>query len=109
MENTEIKQEIAAAPEHAAPPKFKAPKKKRKWVKRLIILAVIAALIVFLLSRCMSAGTQIVAGTYLTNVAEVRDMTVSVSGTGPIEPLHTYKATTLVSGEVLEAPFEEGR
>ncbi|WP_186566527.1 HlyD family efflux transporter periplasmic adaptor subunit [Lawsonibacter celer] len=109
MENTEIKQEIAAAPEHAAPPKFKAPKKKRKWVKRLIILAVIAALIVFLLSRCMSAGTQIVAGTYLTNVAEVRDMTVSVSGTGPIEPLHTYKATTLVSGEVLEAPFEEGQ
>ena len=36
-------------------------------------------------------------------------MTVSVSGTGTIEPIQSYKVTTLVSGEILEAPFEEGQ
>ena len=53
--------------------------------------------------------SQLATGLYLTETATVRDMTVSVSGTGPIEPIHSYRATTLVSGEVLEAPFEEGQ
>ncbi len=114
METTQVKPQaggsVSAPP--AQPPKtpvVQAPRKKRKWVKRLIIVAVIVALILFLFSRCMSAGTQLVAGSYLTETAQVRDITVSVSGTGPIEPIHSYKATTLVSGEVLEAPFEEGQ
>lgn len=34
---------------------------------------------------------------------------MSVSGTGTIQPIHSYKVTTLVKGEVLEAPFEEGQ
>ena len=46
-------------------PKLQVPKKKKKWVKRLVILAVIAALIIFALSRCMSGGIQSAAGNYL--------------------------------------------
>ena len=112
MEATQTKSTETAAPSSQPVkevPKFKAPKKKRKWVKRLVIILVAVALIVFLFSRCMGAGQQIISSAYLPYTAEVRDMTVSVSGTGTIEPLQAYKVTTLVSGEILEAPFEEGQ
>lgn len=112
MEATQTKPAAPAAPA-AEPekqtPKFKAPKKKRKWIKRLVIILVIVALLVFLLSRCMGAGQQILSSAYLPYTAQTRDMTVSVSGTGTIEPVQSYKVTTLVSGEILEAPFEEGQ
>ena len=112
MEATQTKSAETAAPSSQPVkevPKFIAPKKKRKWVKRLVIILVAVALIVFLFSRCMGAGQQIISSAYLPYTAEVRDMTVSVSGTGTIEPLQAYKVTTLVSGEILEAPFEEGQ
>ena len=112
MEATQVRPE-GAAPSPAAPekklPQFQAPKKKRKWVKRLIILLVIAALLAFLLARCMGAGQQVLSSVYLPYTAQVRDMTVSVSGTGTVEPIHAYRVTSLVSGEILEAPFEEGQ
>ena len=112
MEATQSKPTETAAPSVQPvkePPKFKAPKKKRKWVRRLIILLVIVALIVFLLARCVGAGQQFISSAYLPYTAETRNMTVSVSGTGTIEPIQSYKVTTLISGEILEAPFEEGQ
>ena len=112
METTQVKPEVNTPASTPAPPKKFTPPKKRgwvKWVRRLVILAVLAGGVVFLLAQCQSAGTQLAAGAYLTETAQVRDLTVSVSGTGPIEPIHSYRATTLVSGEVLEAPFEEGQ
>ena len=112
MEATELKPETTTAPaeeQEKGAPAFKAPKKKRKWIKRVIILAVVVAFLVFLLSRCMGAGQQLLSSAYLPYTASMRDMTVSVSGTGTIEPIQSYKVTTLVSGEILEAPFEEGQ
>ena len=89
-------------------PAFKAPKKKRKWLKRLIIVVVIVAVILFLLSRCV-AGTQSLVGMlYIPEAAAYRDMTVSVSGTGTIKPIDSYNITALVKGEILEAPFQRG-
>ena len=112
MEATQVKPEGSAsapsAPEKKIP-QFQAPRKKRKWVKRLIIILVIVALLAFLLSRCMGAGQQALSSVYLPYTAEMRDMTVSVSGTGTIEPISAYRVTSLVSGEILEAPFEEGQ
>ena len=109
MEATQTKPAAPAAEPEKQAPQFKAPKKKRKWVKRLVIILVIVALLAFLLSRCMGAGQQFLSSAYLPYTAEMRDMTVSVSGTGTIEPIQSYKVTTLVSGEILEAPFEEGQ
>ena len=60
-EATQVRPEGAAASPEAPEkklPRFQAPKKKRKWVRRLIIIAVAAALLVFLLSRCVGAGQQ---------------------------------------------------
>ncbi len=91
------------------PPKFQAPKKKKKWLRRLITVGVLAAVLLLLLSRCMGQGVQAVAGAYLPAAAQLRDMTVSVTGPGTIQPNDSYKATTLVKGEILSAPFEEGQ
>ena len=111
MEETQVRPAEAAAPAAPAkePPKFQAPKKKRKWVKRLVIVLVIAAVLAFLLSRCVGAGQQVLSSVYLPYTVQRQDMTVSVSGAGAIEPIHAYRVTSLVSGEILEAPFEEGQ
>ncbi len=89
-------------------PKLQVPKKKKKWIKRLVILVVIVAVILFVLSRCMSGGIQSAAGNYLPAVAQVQDLTVAVTGPGTIKSNDSYKATTLIKGEILTAPFEEG-
>lgn len=89
-------------------PKFQAPKKKKKWVKRLIVIVVIVALLVGLLAMCSKKGTSAISGAYLPAQAQTRDITVAVTGPGTIKPNDTFRATTLVRGEILSAPFEEG-
>lgn len=105
--------EQTIAQETAAPvkgqPKLQVPKKKNKWIKRFVILAVIAAVVALIFSQCMAGGKQILAGNYLPAAAEQREMTVAVTGPGTIKPNDSYKATTLVKGEILTAPFEEGQ
>ena len=114
METSQVKQEAAvqpAAPEArpaAKPVKVPMSRRKKKWIKRGVILGIVLLIIVFLFRSCMSAGTAILAGAYLPAAASVQELTVSVSGTGAIEPIRSYRVTTLVRGEVLEAPFEEG-
>ncbi|MCI2106380.1 MAG: efflux RND transporter periplasmic adaptor subunit [Intestinimonas sp.] len=116
METTQLKPE--ANPEKPASPTPAAggtahapfkPKKKRKWPKRLIIFAVIAAAVFFLFirPRLNSSGSSVLSS-YLPTEVIRQDLTVSVSGTGTIQPNDSFKATPLVKGEILEAPFEEG-
>lgn len=114
MESTDLKQSSpdASAPATQAPPKpvkVPMPRKKKKWIKRVIVLVVLIAVVVFLLRSCSGGSTALTSGIYLPSTASTQDLVVSVSGTGAIEPLHSYKVTTLVKGEVLEAPFEEGQ
>ena len=98
---------VQTAPEAA--PAFQAPKKKGKWKKRLVIaLVLLAALFFFVIRPMMGAGQDLISASYLTQTAQVRDMTVSVSSTGTVTPIDSYKVSALVTGEVLEAPFEEG-
>ncbi|MEA4954583.1 MAG: HlyD family efflux transporter periplasmic adaptor subunit [Pseudoflavonifractor sp.] len=90
-------------------PKLQVPKKKKKWLKRIIVLVIIAAVVMLALRQCMAGGKQGMASSYLPATAEERDLTVSVTGPGTIQPNDSYKATTLVKGEILTAPFEEGQ
>lgn len=112
METMQVNPELDPQTEpETAPPAFQPPKKKPKWlkwVKRLIALAVAAALVVFLMRSCTGGGGTVSANTYRMEPASMQDLTVSVTGTGTIEPIHSYKVTTLIKGEILEAPFEEG-
>ena len=115
METTQVRQETASQPaapqkeQKGAAPKVPMPRKKKKWIKRVLALAVLAALVLFLFRSCSGAKNAIVSGSYLPASAARQDLVVSVSGTGTIQPIHSYKVTTLVKGEVLEAPFEEGQ
>ena len=92
-------------------PKFKVPKKRPKWfkwLKRLIAAVVVAGLILLALNRCGAGGQGMIASAYIPVQAAYQDMTVAVSGSGTIQPIDAYRATALVKGEVLEAPFDVG-
>ena len=84
------------------------PAKKKKWLKRVLILAVVAAFLAAVLAIFLMGGKQTLTGNYIPAVAETRDLTVTVTGPGTIKPNDTFRATTLVKGEILDAPFEEG-
>lgn len=100
---------IADAPEQDSTPTWKAPKKKRRWPKVVIaVLLVLAALFFFVIRPMLGAGKELLAGAYLTSTAQMQEMTVSVSSTGTIQPIDSYNVSGMVTGEVLEAPFEVG-
>lgn len=100
---------IADAPEQDSTPTWKAPKKKRRWPKLVIaVLLVLAALFFFVIRPMLGAGKELLAGAYLTSTAQMQEMTVSVSSTGTIQPIDSYNVSGMVTGEVLEAPFEVG-
>ena len=100
---------IADAPEQDSTPTWKAPKKKRRWPQVVIaVLLVLAALFFFVIRPMLGAGKELLAGAYLTSTAQMQEMTVSVSSTGTIQPIDSYNVSGMVTGEVLEAPFEVG-
>lgn len=89
-------------------PKFQSPKKKRKWPRRVIIVLVIVALLFLALRACGKSAVKSMSGMYLPAVVQCQDMSVIVPGTGTIKPNDAYRATSLLRGELLTAPFEEG-
>ena len=100
---------IPDVPEQDSAPTWKAPKKKRRWPKVVIaVLVVLAALFFFVIRPMLGAGKELLAGAYLTGTAQMQEMTVSVSSTGTIQPIDSYNVSGMVTGEVLEAPFEVG-
>ena len=90
-------------------PVFQVPKKRKKWIKVVaILLVVVLAVWWFLIRPLGAAGQSLMAGMYLPEAAQVRDLTVSVDGSGTVTPVESYDVRSLVTGEILEAPFEVG-
>ena len=56
----------------------------------------------------MLGGTAAVSGAYQTAQVQRQDLTVSVSGSGTVTPIESYQVSALVTGEILESPFEDG-
>ncbi len=96
-------------PEVKTPVKLQPPKKKRKWPRRLIIIVAAAALLFLALRACGSGAVQqMVSGSFLPAPVTKQPMAVTVTGSGTVKPKDSYRATTLLRGEILTAPFEEG-
>lgn len=112
----ETKQADRTAPETGVVPgeggkkHFRLPggRKGRKWLKILVVLVVVAALVVGCVAQSRKSANAQLGSSYLVDTAQRRDLTVAVSGTATLEPADSYNVTTLVSGEILSAPFEEG-
>ena len=84
--------------------------KKNKKTKRNIILtsAVILAVVVFGVNSWVKASAKVEKVTYRDVKVERRDITVTLTGTGTIQPVNQYVLNALVSGEILSADFKEG-
>ncbi len=87
--------------------------KKKKRKKKLIILAACAVVVLVgavigikAISASKSASGASV--TYTTSTVEKRDISVTLSGSGTLQPADSYEVTSLASGEILSADFEEG-
>ena len=89
-------------------PLWTGPKKRRKWIKRVLVIAAVLALLFWIVVRPMLGGTAAAAGAYQTAQVQRQDLTVSVSGSGTVTPIESYQVSALVTGEILESPFEDG-
>ena len=111
METTQTAPETTqtpAAPETEPSPLWTGPKKRRKWIKRVLVIAAVLALLFWIVVRPMLGGTAAVSGAYQTAQVQRQDLTVSVSGSGTVTPNESYQVSALVTGEILESPFEDG-
>ena len=83
--------------------------KKKKRVKRMITLSVIVVAVVLLATSFLRGGqANKFVSSYVFDMAAVRDITVTLSGSATLQPADSYVVSTLVSGEVIGADFEEG-
>ena len=93
MESTDLKQTSPDAPvqESAAPAKpvkVPKPRKKRKWLKRVIALVVLAAVILVLLRACSGGGTARLMGWKTSRVSAPRRIVPdSCSAGAPPSPI----------------------
>ena len=108
MEATQATTPAVQAPRKKEGPVFQAPKKRKKWLRGLAVLLVLALAAYWFLFRGNGANDGGMASAYLTEAAQRRDLTVTVEGTGTVQAIQTYQVGTLISGEVLEAPLEVG-
>lgn len=95
-------------PETKPAKKLTAPKKKRKWPRRIGIVAVVLVLALIALKLFGGKAQQTVSGAYLPAQATRQQLAITVTGSGTVEPHDSYHAATLLKGEILTAPFDEG-
>lgn len=82
-------------------------KKGKKVAALAVVLAAVILLAAVVLPR-LGQGGAAAGAVYRTDRVCREDLAVTVSGSATLQPADAYQVTTLVSGEVLEAPFEEG-
>ena len=74
----------------------------------LVILVVVIAIVACCVSRLTKNVNTQLSGSYLVSTVTRQDQTVRVSGTATLQPADSYNDTTLLSGDIVSAPFEEG-
>jgi len=99
--------------ETGEPSDFITDPKKKKQKKKIIILAACAVVVLIgavigIKAISASKSTSATSVTYTTSTVEKRDISVTLSGSGTLEPADSYDVTSLASGEILSADFEEG-
>ena len=120
---TEEKLSAESAEKPKAPIKKEKKNKKRKTgkiIKWVIILLVVAAAIVFVykndtaysfvqkhVSFLPDRTVEVKTSDYSAVPVERRTISVTLTGTGTLQPIDSYTITSKVSGEIMSADFEE--
>ncbi len=108
MEELLNKETAAPAEKKKWKPHMPKSKRGKRWLKVLVVLVIAAAVVAGCVANAKKNLNSQLGGSYLVETAARRELTVSVSGTATLEPADSYNITTLLSGEIQEAPFEEG-
>jgi HlyD family secretion protein len=87
----------------------------KKFIAGKVIKHAVIILIIALIAgggyygyRKMAAAKVSVAISEATAQVERGEITVSISGTGTVQPISIYEIVPLIKGNIIEAPFEEG-
>ena len=84
-------------------------KRKKKFpVKKIIIGIVLLIVVAFIIRSCFFQGNQTAAADYTEVIAERRDLTVTLDGTGTLEAADSATVSVLVTGKIKSTKFEEG-
>lgn len=109
----ELMEERGTSPEETAPQaeagrkKWSLPKGKKPRRRRLIAGAAVILAAALALTRLQQGGTAQAGANYQPVSAGRQEITVTVSGSGTLAPADAYNVSTLISGAIEEAPFEE--
>lgn len=110
METTQLTPEAPVQPEtperRSAAPRFQLPKKRRKWLKRLVLILAAAGILFLLLRPLLFGSPAASSGQYQPAAVQRQDLTVSVDGSGTMTPIESYQVGALVSGEILPGTVE---
>ncbi len=84
--------------------------KTKFTVKRVIIVVLICAILVFAIPKFFGKekNVQKTAQSYSEFVASKGSITETIEQSGVVEPYERYEITALVKGEIIASPFEEG-
>lgn len=86
--------------------------KKKKGRRRGIIIAAAAVLVllgILVLPGLLGGNkTSLASGAYTPYTVKRGDITVTLSGSGTLKPADSYTVTSLITGDILTASFEEG-
>jgi len=83
-------------------------KGKSKKVKIIAAILVVVILLLIIVPKLGHKNDMPQMDTFTLVPAEKRDLVVSVSASGTVEPADSYTVMAFVKGEILNAPFEEG-
>ncbi len=110
METVQREENLQVQKPSARKWRFPTLKKGGERWKRLALLLCVAgaAYWFFVLRPGGQAGGAGTGPAYQAQTVQRRDLSVSVSGTGTLAPAASYQVKALVSGEILEAPFQVG-
>ncbi len=81
--------------------------RRRRTIITVVVLLLIAAALFGVVRRVRQNRPQ-AAGAYTEYTVSKRDLEVTLSGSGNLKPANSYVVTTLLEGEILSSPFEEG-
>jgi HlyD family secretion protein len=98
-------QEPAAPPPGGMP---KQPKKRRRWLVVAIIAVAVVAVILALPKLVGGTKNVYTPGVQATYTVARGNLTVTLNGSGTLQPADSYTITSLISGDILTAPYEEG-